>query len=159
MKRFLLFTTIIVFNLSCNKSLNQEQREEIRDNMKKGEIRKVSEAELLEAAYAYARPLATTLESISDSPAKIDSLCKAQGVIFVPLSSSSNLTEVEAQILEAYQNNRGEKLSENMQKVGTDSLLYTRPVQLERPDGSYEFMKAIGIRMSRKQVVLSMSNE
>jgi hypothetical protein len=159
MKGFLLFTGIVLMLFACNKSLNQEQREEIRENMKKGEIRKVTEAELLEAAYGYARPLATTLETLSDNPVKIDSLCSARGIVFVPLSSSSALTNIEAQILEAYQNNQGEKLSDNMQKIGTDSLLYTRPIQLERPDGSYEFMKAIGIRMSRKQVVLSMGDE
>jgi len=46
--------------------------------------------------------------------------------------------------------------SDNIQKIGPDSLLYTKPIMREHPDGSTEFMKALGIRMTRKQIVLTI---
>ena len=61
---------------------------------------------------------------------------------------------VERLVMEAYAEGSGS--SDNIQKMGLDSLLYTKPILREHPDGSTEFLKAIGIRMTRKQVVLSI---
>jgi hypothetical protein len=61
---------------------------------------------------------------------------------------------VEKQLLEAYASQAHD--ADNVQKMGPDSLLYTKPLMRERPDGSTEFIKAIGIRMTRKEIILSI---
>jgi len=56
--------------------------------------------------------------------------------------------------LNAYQANT--KASDNIQKMGIDTLLYTKPITREHPDGSTEFLKALGIRITKKQIILAI---
>jgi len=37
-------------------------------------------------------------------------------------------------------------------------MLYTKPILHTRPDGTLEFTKALGIRMSKKYIVLSIKD-
>ena len=62
---------------------------------------------------------------------------------------------MERQLLEAYQAGTG--TSDNIQKMGTDSLLYTKPLMHEH-SGKSEFIKVLGIRITRKQIVLSIKD-
>ncbi len=71
--------------------------------------------------------------------------------------TDSLLRKVERQIIEAYTS--GSDLSgigDNLQKMGSDSLLYTKPLISERPDGTVVFNKALAIRIPKKQVILSI---
>jgi hypothetical protein len=86
-----------------------------------------------------------------------DSLSQAYQIEIVSLQPDNrSMRGVERQLLEAYMN--GATSNDNIQKMGTDSLLYTKPILRENPDGSVEFLKALGIRMTRKQVVLSIKD-
>jgi len=40
--------------------------------------------------------------------------------------------------------------------MGNDTLIYTKPLMREHPDGSTEFLKALGIRMLKKQLILTI---
>jgi len=121
------------------------------------EIKKVTDAEVTEAAIRYGQQIAAVImredKTLSNQPF-LDSISQVYQVEIVSLQESNQkLRAVENQILEAYSSGQG---SDNIQKMGPDSLLYTKPIMREHPDGSTEFMKALGIRMTRKQIVLTI---
>lgn len=124
-------------------------------------IKKISDAELTEAALNYGRSIAKAVElkdkTLSDR-IFLDSLGKAFEVqIFSMHPTDSFLRGVEKKIIEAYTS--GSDLScvgDDLQKIGTDSLIYTKPLFNERPDGSLEFSQALAIRISKRQVILSI---
>jgi hypothetical protein len=158
--RYLLIISLFIL-LACGGSLSEDQKKRIRESMEEGQIRKVSDAELTEAAFAYGRTIIDDLEvnqNLSNSSA-IDSLEKVYGVKIVSLKTGdSALMEIEKQIIEAYTSGGSLDLPDNIQRFGTDSLLYTKPIMEEKPDGSVEFVKAIGIHLPKKQVVLSIKD-
>jgi hypothetical protein len=157
MKHSLLFIAIAL--LSCTGTLTDEQKKKIKQNMQDGQIKKVSEAQITEAAFRFGRAVALAVEK-SDSTltlaAVLDSLSQAYQIEIVLLQpENKNLRSVERQLLEAYQS--GNASTDNIQKMGTDSLLYTKPLMHEHI-GEAEFTKALGIRMTRKQIVLSIKD-
>jgi hypothetical protein len=156
-----LIPLLLLALLSCKGSLTDEQRKKIRENMDQGEIKKVTDSEITEAAYDYGREISSIVQSVDKlllNSSKIDSLAKIYNVELITLSQDKlqNLRPMERQVLDAYLSGGG--LTDNIQKLGTDSLLYTKPILREHPDGSTEFLKALGIRMTRKQIVLSIKD-
>jgi hypothetical protein len=157
------FTVILlIFAISaCGGSLSSEQRKKIRANMEAKSLRKISDAELTEAALIYGRGLVKIIE-IRDKNLThrkfLDSLELAFGVEILSMKATDSLLRsVERKIIEAYTS--GADLSgigDNLQRMGTDTILYTRPLVIERPDGTVEFNKALAIRIPTKQVVLSI---
>jgi len=124
-------------------------------------LKKISDAELTEAALNYGRSLARTIEVRDKSLTNrifLDSLGKAFDVQIISMHpTDSFLRGVERKIIEAYTS--GSDLSgvgDDLQKMGTDSLIYTKPLFIERPDGSLEFSQALGIRIPKRQVILSI---
>ncbi len=126
--------------------------------MEQGEIKKVSEAQIIEAAFIYCRNVASILDmqdkTLTNSNLQ-DSLSHALQVEIISLQpDNKSLRKVERQLMEAYIDSNG--LNDNIQRMGPDSILYTKPILHEMPDGTREFIKALGIRMTRKQIVLSI---
>ena len=144
--------------IACGGSLSDEQRKKIRESMEDGQIRRVPEAELTEAAYQLGRQMMKRLEKGGLNPSLIDSLQKAYNVKIGTLQTTDSvMLEIEKQIVEAYTTGSGNvELTDNIQKLGADSLLYTKPILKELPDGTMQFEKAIGIHMPRKTVVRSI---
>lgn len=153
--RYLIILGVLVS--ACTGTLTDEQRKKMKENMALGEIKKVTPAQITEATYTWGRKLAAIIEKqdrLLTNPLFLDSLAKAEGVEILSLhANSEGLRTIERQVLEAYTSSAG---GENVQKMGADSLLYTKPVFHEHPDGSTAFLKAIGIRFTRKQIVLAI---
>ncbi|MBN8576368.1 MAG: hypothetical protein J0L66_05465 [Cytophagales bacterium] len=153
--RALIFICIVL--CSCTGTLTDEQRKKMKENMALGEIKKVTESEITDATLTRGRKIAVTIESndrLLTNAAFIDSLAKAEGVEILALHQNQvGMRQIEKQLLEAYAGSTG---TENVQKMGPDSLLYTNPIFREHPDGSTEFLKAVAIRFTRKQIVLSI---
>jgi hypothetical protein len=151
---------IAVTLVSCTGSLSDEQRKRIKESMEQGEIKKLSEAQITEAAFAYGCKVASLLDKSDKTlinKTLLDSLSQAYEVEIISIHADNrNLRGVERQLLDAYMN--GGAASDNIQKMGADSILYTKPVLLEHPDGSTGFLKALGIRMTRKQIILSIKD-
>lgn len=158
MKRILFLWLALT---SCGGSLTDDQRKKVKEEMESHALKKVTDAEITEGAFVLGRSLAETINNSSLSNSNLtDSLQKVYHVKINPLQPGDSLLfEIEKQIVEAYTAGSGQvELSDNVQRIGTDSLLYTKPVMKEMPDGSVQFAYALGIRIPRKQIVLSIKD-
>jgi hypothetical protein len=124
--------------------------------MARNEIKKVTEADVTEAAMRYGKQIAAIIEmkdKTLNNQLFLDSLSRAYQVEIVNLQQDNlKLRAVERKILEAYASGEG---SDNIQKMGLDTLLYSKPILIEHPDGS-KSKKVLGIRMTKKQIVLTI---
>lgn len=157
MKRFLFLTLMLS---SCGGSLTDEQRKKVKEDMESHSLRKVSDAEITESAFNLGRSFAAALEKAPlDNSKIIDSLQQNFHVKITPLQSGdSMLMEIEKQIVEAYITGSGKvQLNDNVQRLGTDSILYTKPILKEMPDKSVQFLYALGIRIPKKEIILSIN--
>ena len=126
-KNLILGIVISLIASACGGSLSKEQREKIRENMEAGELRKVSDAELTEAAFAYGRSIVKAVNGKSDKKL-IDSLEKKFGVEIIYMQpGDSMLRSVEKQIIEAYTSGATPDLADNIQKwAATQSFTRNR---------------------------------
>jgi hypothetical protein len=154
---------ILLLATACGGNLSDEQRKKLRERMKGDEIKHVTEGELMSAALAYGRSVSGILEkrdpSMMNKPL-IDSLESAfNSKISSIQPGDSLLLAIESQLIEAYTSSAGSvSVADDIQKFGKDSLIYTKPIMHERPDGSVEFMRALSIHMPVKSVVLSIED-
>jgi len=158
MKRFLF---LLMTLSSCGGTLTDDQRKKVKEDMELHELKKISDAEITETAFTLGRSFAEVIEKTPlDNTSVIDSLQQNFHVKITPLQSSDSLLmEIEKQIVEAYITGSGKvQLTDNVQKLGTDSILYTKPVLKEMPDKSVQFLYALGIRIPKKQIILSIKD-
>lgn len=155
MKKMPVFLMAVGLLMQCGGSMSDEQRKQMLEAREQQRIQKISEAEIMDLAYAKGREVLTGLP-MKESPG-VDSLGKIQGVKIHWLSpGASNGLTIEQQVIEAYINSvmEGTPLQDNVQKIGTDSLLYTKAVVIMRPDSSVEIQGTWNIWMSKKQLIL-----
>ena len=122
-------------------------------------IKKISDAELTEAALSYARNIIRVVEEKGQQhQGLLDSLDKVYDVqILVMKPNDSGLRAVERQIIDAYATaNVSASLSDNLQRMGSDSLLYTKPIVAKNQKEIFRFTKAIAIRIHKKAIILSI---
>ncbi|MBL7842435.1 MAG: hypothetical protein KF846_07565 [Cyclobacteriaceae bacterium] len=158
MRLIYLYPIALVFILSCGGSLNDEQRKQMREARELNSIKKVSDAEIMEAAFAYGRDIM----GLVDSGLDMDSLEVSRKVDIRWLATGSTEgSEIERQVIDAYLTSMmlGTELADNVQRLGTDSLLYTKPVVVDLPEGVVEVKGTWNIHMSKKQVVLSIQKK
>jgi len=152
---------LLMLLTACGGSLSEDQRRKLKEGMELNAIKKVSDAQITEAAFSMGRSLAATIEKSSpENRHLIDSLQKTYQVrIRLLAEGDSLLLTIERQIVEAYTAGSGKvKLDDNVQRLGTDSLLYTIPIMKSLPNGSLQFSYALGIWLPKKQVVLSIKD-
>ncbi len=151
---------VLIFVVAgCGGSLSDEQRKEMREARKSQSIQKLSEAEITEQAYSTGRLIAGIVEK---NPRLTDSLSTTYHAVIRWLDpAAATASEIEKQVFEAYLNSAitGSPVSDNVQRIGTDSLLYTKPVTTELPDGSVQVKGTWSVKLSRKEVVLGMSKK
>lgn len=155
--KFILLLSLLT---ACGGSLSQEERQKLKDGMVTQDIRRVTDAELQEAAMAFGSEVIRDIERVDRyllKKAALDSLAQARGVIVFSLTRESAAAGVERDLTEAYVAGAVNGTAiDNLQELGNDSLLFTRPVLKLHPDGSQEFSHAIGIRIAKRTVILSM---
>lgn len=147
---------------ACGGSLSDEQRKKLKEGMELNTIRKVSEAQVTEAAFNMGRTLSGVIQKSSvRNQVLVDSLQRAYKVRIAILQPANQLLmSVEKQIVDAYSAGADTvQLSDNIQRSGPDTLLYTLPVLKKAPDGNLQFDYALGIYLPRRQVVLSIKEE
>ncbi len=161
MKKIVLISLVLLS--SCGGTLTEEQRKKARESIEEGQLKRVTESEMTEASFALGRTIAMLIEKKDHyltNPSFLDSLGKVYRVEITSLQPGDSTSRaVEQQIIEAYIAGTGKvELNDNIQKLGKDSILYTKPILRELVDGSVEFSKALGIRMARKEIVLSIKD-
>src|SRR5882762_3719415 len=124
--------------IGCGGTLSEDQRKKLKEGMELNTLKKVSDAQLTEAAFEMGRALAAIIEksSINDKK-RVDSLQEAYKIRILPLQpGDSLLLEIERQIVEAYTAGSNQvTLNDNIQSLGPDSLLYTKPVMKQLANG------------------------
>jgi hypothetical protein len=139
----------------CGGSMSDEQRKQMLEAREQQRIQKISEAEIMDLAFIKGREVLADLPHLEST--HVDSLGRIQGVKIHWLApGASNGLTIEQQLIEAYINSviEGTPLQDNVQKIGTDSLLYTKAVVIMRPDSSVEVKGTWNVWMSKKQLIL-----
>ncbi len=166
MKTVYMFRSIVIINFisilfSCGGSMTPEQQEKARKAIEEGKIKRITPAQLTEAALEAGKKIAKAVngkDPFMNDVSFIDSIAAANEVIIYALKPGmDHISKTELDIAEAYQSQGDVSgVGDNIQKLKDDSLLYTLPVGNERPDGSRPFSHAIAVKMAVTKVVLSI---
>jgi hypothetical protein len=151
--------------VACEGKLTDEQRKKMKEQMELHEIRRVTDTEITEAAYTRGRQIVTLIEQVWSDSARLDSLISTHGGRLrwiVP--GKSNAHELEQQLVEAYLADESGGMNDNVQEIRkgmekSDSILYTKPVVTQLPDGSERLEGIWNIWLSRKQLILAMDKK
>ena len=139
----------------CGGSLSKEQQKELIEAKNAQAIKRVTEAQILEKASEEGRRLVSLADSLKEY--SLDSLADANHVVIKYLKpDATNAIDIERQIIGAYLSVAEENLPENVQKLGEDSIIYSKPVVKKLPDGVIEVKGVWSVILSKKQIVLSI---
>jgi hypothetical protein len=149
--------------VGCTGSLTEEQRKAVKEDMESHTIRKVTDAQLTEAAFARGRELVAQLEQAKNDSASINSIVKAsEGKIHWVVPGANNAVAIEQQLIEAYIAAESGGMQDNVQKIRasdgtqTDSILYSKPVVIKQSDGTDVLTGVWNIWLSRKELIRAM---
>jgi hypothetical protein len=152
-----LFISSLLVITACGGSLSDEQRKQMREASEQQAIVKVTDAEIMEAAFAKGRSVMSLLKDNNPDTSKVAS----QEVVEIHWlgAGKTHGLEIEQQLIDAYLNSllSGTPLQDNVQKIGTDTLLYTNPVVLTRADSSIEIRGTWNIWIAKKELILAMN--
>lgn len=157
MKRILIVPILIL--TACGGGISDEQRRQMREASEQQAIVKVTESEIMDAAFVKGRDVLAQLKNPTPDTARI---AREQAVEIHWLGAdATHGLEIEQQLIEAYLNSllTDSPMQDNVQKIGNDSLLYTSPVVLTRADSSVEIRGTWNVWISKKQLILSMSKK
>jgi hypothetical protein len=157
MKKVLIVPLLIL--MACGGGISDEQRKQMREASEQQAIVKVTESEILDAAFGKGRGVLAQLKQASPDTAQI-ARENAVEIHWLGADAKHGL-EIEHQLIEAYLNSllTDSPLQDNVQKIGNDSLLYTTPIVLTRADSSIEIRGTWNVWMSKKQLILGMTKK
>lgn len=152
------FVFLLLLLSACGGSLSDEQRKQMKEARQNKAIQRVTDAELTEAAFNKGREILSVAKKLKQN--QIDSLATAQEVTIHWLEPGQAGRMIESQLIEAYIVNAvtGNAQADNLQRIGTDSLLYTMPVTDTLPDGVISVKGTWNIWMAKRTVVLSLQD-
>ncbi len=145
--------------LGCSGGLSDEQRQQLREAQARQLITKVNEADLISAAFEQGRRIGQMARGSDRKPAQLDSIGRANKVrIHWRELTATDALEIERQVIEAYLSaaSAGTPVADNVQRIGSDSLLYTIPVTRYTADSVLEVIGVWSIEMAVRNVVLGM---
>lgn len=153
-----VYLIVIAFITACGGSLSNEQRQEMKEARSKHEIRKVSEAELMEETIQRGKELTQKAILVANQNSKLALLAKENKATIRHLEvGASNALEIEKQIIDAYVLSAvSGDLPENVQMIGEDSIMYTQP-DTENLNGAVKIKGIWSITFSKKDIILSMT--
>jgi hypothetical protein len=150
--------------VSCGGSLSDEQRKAMREKMEENKIVRVTEVEIMEAAFANGRQTIQILETLEGNSMKLDSFLKRNhGRIQYLKPGDPGAGALERQLLDAYLADHSGTLQDNVQKARNsrgdfDSLLYTKPVTRKLADGSQKLDGVWNVWLPKKALVLDIGS-
>ncbi|HYG38009.1 MAG TPA: hypothetical protein VD908_05290 [Cytophagales bacterium] len=173
---FFLILFVALFN--CGKT-ERVDTESVKDAMKSREIKKVSDAEIIEKGLKKGKEdFRLLLECINKNQQKSRSYAQCliperssmidTLKIFIPGSSPGDFKKVEKELIEAYQYtfSQNQSLHPNIQDLDNDLILYTAPFFTSAADGKFyeeetkdEKPQSFGIAFifySKRQLILDL---
>lgn len=152
------FISLIVLT-ACGGSLSDEQRKQMREASEQQAIVKVTEAEIMDAAFVKGRNVMSRLNENNPDTSSVSSEETVKIHWLAP--GKAHGLEIEQQLIEAYLNSvlTGTPLQDNVQKIGEDSLLYTNPVVITRADSSIEIKGTWNVWISKRDLILAMGKK
>lgn len=157
-----LIYIVLLGLVACGGSLSDEQRKQLKEGKANQEIKRVTEAQIMEAAFKKGRDVMASLEPSNFNVDTIAQVQKDQRVVIRWMDPENPATpDIEKLLLEAYLQGAANKdsLNDNIQKIGEDSLLYTKPVTRTLPGEVTQFEGSWSVRISKKQLILSMDDD
>lgn len=144
---------------ACGGSLSDEQRKKMREASEQQAIVKVTDAEITDAAFIKGRSVMSRLSQNNPDTGKV-SREEVVNIHWLAAGKRHGL-EIEQQLIEAYLTSllSGTPLQDNVQQVGEDSLVYTNPLVITRPDSSIEIKGTWNIWMSKKELIIAMGKK
>jgi len=161
-----VYLVFLIFLASCGDPAEQQaNREKLIEGLDDHKIKKVTEEQILSAAYQHGNRIIDLLDSLygdslyraSMSRLQLDSLngvMNHQGFKLVTLATPlAELSEYELALFEAYQYSaqQGQTLNQNVQSIGDQYLLYTHPMVREK-----EFLGMWSFLLSRKTLIRNL---
>jgi hypothetical protein len=134
--------------VACGPGLTEEQKRKIKAEMEAGQVKRVSEAQIMEAALQQGKSLVSTANASAAISAQ-NEFGKAQKLTQMP----SYASETESLVWEAM---KEKSVSENVQKIDVDTLLYTTPVWGKNKIGQDSVIAIWRVALSKKQIVLKL---
>lgn len=159
--RTLYFMLLIVAITSCGGSISDEQRKQMLEARELQTIQKVTDVEITEAAFEKGREVVSKLNEKTPAP-QLDSIAHTADVkVRWLVPGSADAHEIERQLIDAYINSvmMGEEQTDNVQRIGKDSLLYTKALVITRPDSSVEVRGTWNVWISKKKLILGMNRK
>jgi hypothetical protein len=160
MKKYLIILATLL--IACEGKLTDEQRKKMKEQMELHKIKKVTETEITEAAFAKGRSYIKQIESFGQDSSRIGELInETGGRIRWIVPGEGNVLALEQQLVDAYLSDMTGGAQDNVQELKhgtekTDSILYTKPVIVKLADGSERFEGMWNIWVSKKELILAM---
>jgi hypothetical protein len=124
MKTRILTLSLILMMFACDGKLSKEQREALKEEMNDRKIKRISQEDIYKKALEEGRMV---LQEVMDGAALDETREKCSCTIaLIEDANYDQLSEVEIQLFEAYKFNA--KGGDNIQKEGSEILIYTSPV-------------------------------
>jgi hypothetical protein len=160
MKKILVVLLLVI--IACEGKLTDEQRKRMKEQMELHKIKRVTDAEITEAAYAKGRLLIKQVDKFQGSGR--DSLLTSNKSIRWIIPGKGNALALEQQLVDAYISGMTGEMQDNVQEVRngfekSDSILYTKPVVTKLDDGSEKLEGVWNIWLSRKELILAMDKK
>jgi hypothetical protein len=152
---------LVMVMASCGGSISDEQRKQMLEAREQQSIQRVTDAQITEAAFEKGREVVKGLNE-KTSAQQLDSIAASTDVeIRWLVPGSADAHEIESQLIDAYINSMimGEELTDNVQRIGKDSLLYTKPLVVKQPDSSIEVRGTWNVWISKKKLILAMGKK
>jgi Flp pilus assembly protein TadD len=160
-----LIAICAILLIACDGKLSDEQRRKMREQMELHEIKRVTETEITEAAYAKGRSLMAAIETTRGDSTKIDSIiASGKGRYRFIIPGKSNALALEQQLVDAYLADESGAIQDNVQQLRrgaekSDSILYTKPIVTKLPDGTERLDGIWNIWLSQKELILTMDRK
>ena len=156
-----IVVVFIMMLASCGGKVSDEQRQQMLDARKRQSIVKVTDAEIMEMAFALGKKVMENIKPDAERN-NWNELEKNYNVKINWLELGATTSkEIEQQLIDAYITGvtSGTNQFDNVQRVGTDSLLYTKAEVIEKADGSFEVKGTWNVWISKKELILSMGKK
>jgi hypothetical protein len=134
--------------VACGPGLTEEQKRKIKAEMEAGQVKRVNEATILEAAMLQGKNL-VDLAIKSDNNKMQNEFGKVERLSQKPTYAS----ETESMVWEAL---KTQPSGENVQKLGADTILYTAPVWGKSKTNQDSVVAVWRVALSKKQLVLKL---